>query len=73
MGNKVRHEEDRRFIDRNSPGFPLLGYLSADPKVIEADLEGLAVFDAAPKVVEEARDIWRRLKKGELASTSVEG
>lgn len=70
VGNKVRHEEDRRFIDRNSPGVPLLGYLSADPKVIEADLQGMAVFDAAPKLVEEARDIWQRLK--ESASTSVE-
>jgi len=73
VGNKVRHEEDRGFIDRNSPGLPLLGYLSADPKVIEADLKGMAVFGAAPKVVEEARDIWQRLRKGEPASTSVKG
>lgn len=72
VGNKVRQEEDRRFIDENSPGLPLLGYLSADPKVIEADLKGMAVFDTAPKVVEEARDIWRRLKRREPTSTSGE-
>lgn len=66
VGNKVRHEEDRGFIDRNSPGLPLLGCLSADPKVIEADLNGMAVFDAAPQVVEEARDIWQRLERTRL-------
>ncbi len=57
VGNKVRGESDREFIEENAPDIPVLGFLSAEPRVIEADLRGEAVFDVAPKLVEEARDI----------------
>jgi CO dehydrogenase maturation factor len=56
VGNKVRGESDRAFIRENSP-VPVLGYLSANPELTEADLHGLGVFDAAPHAVEEARAI----------------
>ncbi len=56
VGNKVRGESDRAFIQNGSP-VPVLGYLSANPELMEADLQGEGVFDAAPRAVEEARAI----------------
>jgi CO dehydrogenase maturation factor len=56
VGNKVRTESDWAFIQENSP-VPTLGYLSANPELTEADMQGLGVFDAAPRAVEEARKI----------------
>jgi CO dehydrogenase maturation factor len=56
VGNKVRTEGDWAFIQENSP-VPTLGYLSANPELTEADMQGLGVFDAAPRAVEEARKI----------------
>jgi len=56
VGNKVRTEADRAFIAGRSP-LPVLGYLSANPAVIEADLEGKAVYEVAPQAVEEAQAV----------------
>jgi CO dehydrogenase maturation factor len=56
VGNKVRGEEDWAFIQSNSP-VPLVGFLSANPELTEADKQGSGVFDAAPRAVEEARAI----------------
>jgi CO dehydrogenase maturation factor len=56
VGNKVRNDRDWTFIQAESP-VPALGYLSANPELTEADLAGAGVFDAAPKAVEEARQI----------------
>jgi CO dehydrogenase maturation factor len=56
VGNKVRNDKDWDFIQAES-SVPVLGYLSANPELTEADLQGAGVFDAAPKAVEEARQI----------------
>ena len=56
VGNKVRNDRDWAFIQAESP-VPVLGYLSANPELTEADLAGAGVFDAAPKAVEEAHQI----------------
>jgi CO dehydrogenase maturation factor len=56
VANKVRGESDWAFIQAESP-VPVLGYLSANPELTEADLRGEGVFDAAPRAVEEARGI----------------
>jgi CO dehydrogenase maturation factor len=56
VGNKVRGESDRAFVQAHSP-VPVLGHLSANPELTEADLHGQGVFDAAPHAVAEARVI----------------
>ena len=56
VGNKVRGEKDWAFLQDNSP-VPVLGYLSANPELTEADMRGAGVFEAAPRAVEEARGI----------------
>jgi len=53
VGNKVRGESDWAFIQAGR-SVPVLGYLSANPELTEADLQGEGVFDAAPRAVEEA-------------------
>ncbi len=62
VGNKVRSDADRTFIAERSP-LPVVGYLSASSAVIEADLRGIAVYEAAPQAVEEAHAIVRRLEQ----------
>jgi CO dehydrogenase maturation factor len=61
VGNKVRGESDWAFLQANSP-VPILGYLSANPELTEADMRGEGVFDTAPRAVEEARAIANRLE-----------
>jgi CO dehydrogenase maturation factor len=62
VGNKVRSPEDRAFIAENSP-LPVLGYLSASPEIIAADLGGLAVYEAAPAALAEARAVAAALQR----------
>ena len=58
VGNKVRDEADREFMRRGLPAdLPVIGFLSAYPRAVEADMRGEAIFDAVPELVEEARGI----------------
>ncbi len=45
VGNKVRNEEEAKFLEAETPGIPVLGYLPADLKVQEADRLGIPVYD----------------------------
>jgi len=63
VGNKVRNDSDRRFIEANSPDLPVIGFLSQTADAIEADLQGAAAFDLAPTLVEEARHIMTKLEE----------
>jgi CO dehydrogenase maturation factor len=58
VGNKVRSEADRDYIRSSLPAeLTTIGFLSADPRAIEADMRGEAIDTAAPELVEEARRI----------------
>jgi len=57
VGNKVRDQADRDFIRNGLPTLEVIGFLSADPRAVEADVRGEAIFDAAPELVDEARRI----------------
>ena len=45
VGNKVRNEEEAKFLEAETPDIPVLGYLPADLKVQEADRLGIPVYD----------------------------
>ncbi len=62
VGSKTTSDADRRFIIDNMPGFEVLGFINYSPMIIEADLKGMSVFDAAPEAVAEARTIKQRLE-----------
>jgi CO dehydrogenase maturation factor len=45
VGNKVRNEDEAKFLEAETPGLSLLGYLPADLKVQEADRLGIPVYN----------------------------
>jgi CO dehydrogenase maturation factor len=61
VGNKVRNEDERRFLETAAPELPLLGVLPADLAVQEADRLGVPVYDHVPVLREAAAQIARKL------------
>lgn len=57
VGSKVRGESDRQFIIDSLPGIEVIGFLSYDEKIVEADLKGIAPYDNSPKTVDEIKQI----------------
>lgn len=62
VGNKVRTEAHRTFLAAQIRDLPLLGALSYDEAIAEADLAGRAVYVAAPGLVPEVRAICAALR-----------
>ncbi|MBA7638378.1 hypothetical protein ES703_46033 [subsurface metagenome] len=62
VGSKTTSDADRHFIIDNMPSFEVLGFINHSPMIIEADLKGISVFDAAPDAVAEATKIKKRLE-----------
>ncbi len=62
VGNKVTSDADRQFIADNLADFEILGFISQNPKIIEADRKGVSPFDFDPTVVAEVRAIKERLE-----------
>ena len=61
VANKVRDESDREFIRSRIPAENLLGFISYNPEVIDADRRGLSPYDVSPQAVEEIRVIKARI------------
>ncbi|MFC2063645.1 ArsA-related P-loop ATPase [Chloroflexota bacterium] len=57
VGNKVRNEEEKKFLDEYSPGIQIIGYVPADLLVQEADRLGIPVYDHVPALRLEAINI----------------
>ncbi|MFN2282308.1 MAG: carbon monoxide dehydrogenase, partial [Anaerolineales bacterium] len=57
VGNKIRTEEEKRFLKENSPGLPLLGTLPMDLGVLDADRLGEPVYDHVPSLKAAAEEI----------------
>jgi CO dehydrogenase maturation factor len=57
VANKVRGEEDLAFIRDHLDGRRLAGWLPRDDQVVEADMKGLAVYDAAPELARRIKTI----------------
>ncbi len=61
VGNKVRTEEEVKFLERESPGLPLLGTLPMDLGVLDADRLGKPVYDHVPSLKEASKNIAEKL------------
>jgi len=61
VGNKVRTEEELKFLERESPGLPLLGTLPMDLGVLDADRLGKPVYDHVPSLKEATKNIAEKL------------
>ena len=63
VGSKVENQADKDFITQNSPGLQVLGYISSDPAVREADRTHQPVYDLAPTLAKEAQEIIAAIEK----------
>ena len=63
VGNKVSGEEDRRLIGEQLSDFPVLGHISFNPKIVQADREGKSPYDIDEKSKEEVEAILKELEK----------
>ncbi len=61
VGNKVRNEDEAKFLESETPGLSVLGFLPADLKVQEADRLGIPVYDHAPSLRAAAEGIVEKL------------
>lgn len=61
VGNKITDDADRQFITDNLPDFTVLGFISQNPKIAEADRKGVSPFDVDPKIISEVKAIKERL------------
>jgi CO dehydrogenase maturation factor len=63
VGNKVNSDEDRRLIEEQLSDFTVLGHMSFNPKVLQADREGKSPYDIDEKIKEEVEAILTELEK----------
>jgi CO dehydrogenase maturation factor len=63
VGNKINSEEDRRLIEEQLSDFPVLGHMSFNPKVLQADREGKSPYDIDEKIKGEVETILTELEK----------
>lgn len=61
VGNKIEHDTDRQFITDNLPDFTVLGFISQNPKIGEADRKGISPYDLDSQVVSEVKAIREQL------------
>lgn len=61
VGNKVRTKEEKDFLEKNSPGLPLLGTLPMDLGVLDADRLGKPVYDHVPAIFKASEEIAQTL------------
>lgn len=62
VGNKTRNDEEIQFLQNESCGVPVLGFLSADLAVQEADRLGIAVYDHVPLLRKAADQIVEKIQ-----------
>ena len=61
VANKVRQPKDLDFIKEHLEGLPLLGYLSFDEKIIDADLKAKPPYETNPSLLDKAKEIAAQL------------
>lgn len=61
VGNKIRNQEEVKFLEQESPGLPILGTMPVDLKVQEADRLGIPVYDHVPTLRLAAEEMASKL------------
>ena len=54
VGNKIRNPDEAAFLEKETPGLPILGQLPVDLGVQEADRLGIPVYDHVPSLRQAA-------------------
>jgi len=63
VGNKIRNDDESKFLESETPGLPVLGYMPADMKVQEADRLNIPVYDHVPALKLTAASIIEKLSE----------
>jgi CO dehydrogenase maturation factor len=63
VGNKIRNEDEAQFLEIQTPGIPVLGFLPADLGVQEADRLGIPVYDHVPSLRDSTELMAKSLMK----------
>ncbi|MGQ3683949.1 MAG: ATP-binding protein [Candidatus Loosdrechtia sp.] len=63
VGNKVASDEQRAVIEKGLQGIPLLGFISYNNEVLNADIEGCAAFAGNKQLLAEVSQIKDRLEE----------
>jgi CO dehydrogenase maturation factor len=71
VGNKVRNQDEKDFLKKETPGLPILGILPADLGVQEADRLGIPVYDHVP-TLRQAAEIMTEILDAQLVKGLVE-
>jgi CO dehydrogenase maturation factor len=66
VGNKVRDKEEEYFLEKETPGIPLLGFLPADLSVQEADRLGIPIYDHIPNFQILAKEMTGKIEQMDL-------
>jgi CO dehydrogenase maturation factor len=66
VGNKIRQEEERGFLENETPDIPILGFLPADLSVQEADRLGIPVYDHIPALKNSIELMVEKIEKMEF-------
>jgi CO dehydrogenase maturation factor len=61
VGNKVRNQDEAQFLESETPGLPVLGFLPADMAVQDADRLGIPVYQHVPALRQAAEKIVQAL------------
>jgi CO dehydrogenase maturation factor len=63
VGNKITSDQDRQIIEESLSDFPVLGHMSFNPKILQADREGKSPYDIDEKIKEEVKVILGELEE----------
>ncbi len=62
VGNKVQDDADKEIIKKGLPELEILGYMSFNPAIIQADKEGKAPYDLDERIREEVEEVLQNLE-----------
>lgn len=63
VANKIRDDKDREFVKSRIPEEDLLGFISYNSDVTDADRQGLSPYDCSPEALEEIRAIKAKMDR----------
>ena len=61
VGNKIRSDKDRAFLEEQMSGFDFLRFLPYKPEIIEADLDGIPPFEKDVETLDAVKNMIDKL------------
>ncbi len=65
VGNKIRNQADRDYITNRMKDHPMAGFLPLDPKVLDAEREGIPPFEASEGLRKAGETVLNNVLKAE--------